>query len=77
MGTIRLWQSQTNKVLFKDQFDDEEVLDVFRRHPVVMRNSFGRWLVLAGPLYIPILRLYLPQMTPPSTPPWVLFTAVP
>lgn len=25
---------------FEDQFDDEEVLFVFRKHPVVMRRGF-------------------------------------
>jgi signal transduction histidine kinase len=39
---------------FEDQFDDEEVLMVFRHHPIVMRkglilSSIG---VLIGPLYI-------------------------
>ncbi len=33
---------------FKDQFDDEEVLYVFRRHPVVMRK--GLVLASLGPL---------------------------
>lgn len=38
---------------FADQFDDEEVLYVFRKHPIVMRKGLiigmGAWLV--GPLY--------------------------
>lgn len=33
---------------FKDQFDDEEVLLVFRKHPVVMRK--GLVLAMLGPL---------------------------
>ena len=33
---------------FEDQFDDEEVLFVFRRHPIVMRK--GLILGLLGPL---------------------------
>lgn len=33
---------------FKDQFDDEEVLMVFRKHPVVMRK--GLILAMLGPL---------------------------
>ncbi|MEK7599443.1 MAG: PH domain-containing protein [Patescibacteria group bacterium] len=33
---------------FKDQFDDEEVLFVFRRHPIVMRK--GLVLGMLGPL---------------------------
>lgn len=31
--------SQTSKKYFDDQFDDEEVLYVFRKHPVVMRRG--------------------------------------
>ncbi|MGH7241338.1 MAG: PH domain-containing protein, partial [Candidatus Saccharimonadales bacterium] len=44
---------------FKDQFDDEEVLYVFRKHPIVMRKGLifgmGSWII--GPVYciIPIL----------------------
>ncbi len=38
---------------FADQFDDEEVLFVFRKHPVVMRKgliiAMAMWLV--GPVY--------------------------
>lgn len=33
---------------FDDQFDDEEVLDVFRKHPIVMRK--GLVLGMLGPL---------------------------
>lgn len=45
--------SEAPKKYFKDQFDDEEVLYVFRKHPIVMRkglivSSIG---ILAGPLY--------------------------
>lgn len=41
-------KSKTHEKYFDDQFDDEEVLYVFRRHPVVMRRGlvFG----LLGPL---------------------------
>ncbi|HWT56178.1 MAG TPA: PH domain-containing protein [Candidatus Microsaccharimonas sp.] len=44
---------------FKDQFDDEAVLFVFRKHPIVMRKGLifgmGSWII--GPVYciIPIL----------------------
>lgn len=38
---------------FADQFDDEDVLYVFRRHPIVMRKGLiygmGAWLL--GPIY--------------------------
>ena len=41
--------SETQKVkYFADQFDDEEVLYVFHRHPVVMRK--GLVLAMFGPL---------------------------
>jgi uncharacterized membrane protein YdbT with pleckstrin-like domain len=42
---------------FEDQFDDEEVLFVFRKHPIVMRKGLilgmSAWLI--GPLYTLIL----------------------
>jgi len=42
---------------FPDQFDDETVLFVFRKHPIVMRKGLvfgmGAWLI--GPLYTLIL----------------------
>lgn len=31
--------AQENKKLFRDQYDDEEVLYAFRKHPVVMRRG--------------------------------------
>jgi hypothetical protein len=39
---------------FEDQFDDEEVLFVFHRHPVVMRKGIvvGSVGMLAGPIYV-------------------------
>lgn len=39
---------------FADQFDDEEVLYVFRKHPIVMRKGIIFWALgmVAGPLYI-------------------------
>ena len=54
---------------FKDQFDDEEVLLVFRKHPVVMRKglviaSIG---MLVGPVYVLALT-YLKPDNPPSIP---------
>jgi hypothetical protein len=45
----------TDKVkYFADQFDDEEVLYVFRKHPIVMRKGIIWWAfgMLAGPLYV-------------------------
>lgn len=42
---------------FADQFDDEEVLFVFRRHPIVMRKGIiiGSAGILAGPVYTLLL----------------------
>lgn len=42
---------------FDDQFDDEEVLFVFRKHPIVMRKGliFGLGAWLLGPLYTLLL----------------------
>jgi len=48
---------QTAQKYFEDQFDDEEVLFVFRKHPIVMR--VGLVLALLGPLIgvLPSLKL--------------------
>ncbi len=52
---------------FESQFDDEEVLFVFRRHPLVMRKgliiSLSSWLI--GPVIILILTYIMPN-NPPS-----------
>ncbi|HLC91527.1 MAG TPA: PH domain-containing protein [Candidatus Saccharimonadales bacterium] len=42
---------------FDDQFDDENVLFVFRKHPIVMRKGLLLWAVgvLVGPIYTLIL----------------------
>jgi hypothetical protein len=52
---------------FKEQFHDEEVLLVFRKHPVVMRKGLvvGSFGMLIGPLYILALT-YLKPNNPPS-----------
>lgn len=44
---------------FADQFDDETVLYVFRKHPIVMRKGIVLWAagMLAGPLYIMALTI--------------------
>ena len=49
-------EKQTQKY-FEDQFDDEEVLYVFRKHPIVMRKGIILWAfaMLAGPLYTVLL----------------------
>jgi len=52
---------------FPDQFDDEEVLYVFRKHPIVMRKGlvFGSFGLLVGPLYTLILT-YVHFSSPPT-----------
>jgi uncharacterized membrane protein YdbT with pleckstrin-like domain len=39
---------------FADQFDDETVLYVFRKHPIVMRKGIILWALgmLSGPIYV-------------------------
>ncbi len=53
--------------LFKEQFDDEEVLLVFRKHPVVMRKGLiiASIALLVGPLYTLVLT-YVHTSNPPS-----------
>ena len=53
---------------FPDQFDDEEVLYVFRKHPIVMRRGiiWGGLGLLAGPLYTLILTYVRPPDQIPS-----------
>lgn len=52
---------------FEDQFDDEEVLYVFRKHPIVMRYGLilGSLGLLAGPLYTLVLT-YIHSVNPPT-----------
>jgi len=52
---------------FEGQFDDEEVLYVFHKHPIVMRRGliFGSAAMLAGPLYVLALTFLHPD-NPPS-----------
>jgi len=52
---------------FEDQFDDEEVKYVFRRHPIVMRKGlvWGSFGLLVGPLYTLILT-YTQVDNPPT-----------
>ena len=65
-------QESTDKVAtkhkyFPDQFDDEEVLYVFRKHPIVMRKGliFASIGLLVGPLYTLILT-YTNTANPPT-----------
>ena len=54
-------------IYFPDQFDDEDVLYVFRKHPVVMRAGliWGSLGLLAGPLYTLVLT-YAHADNPPT-----------
>jgi hypothetical protein len=59
---------QSSKVkYFPDQFDSEEVLYVFRKHPIVMRKGlvWGSLGLLVGPLYTLILT-YAHSSSPPT-----------
>ncbi|HEY1064305.1 MAG TPA: PH domain-containing protein [Candidatus Saccharimonadales bacterium] len=51
---------------FADQFDDEEVLFVFRKHPIVMRRGIILWAIgiLLGPLYVLITAYAQPDRVP-------------
>ncbi len=51
---------------FEDQFDDEEVLYVFRKHPVVMRKGLiiGMVAWLVGPVYTLALTYLRPDAMP-------------
>lgn len=58
---------ESRKKHFKEQFDDEETLLVFRKHPIVMRKglilaAFG---ILVGPLYT-LLLTYINKDNPPG-----------
>jgi len=52
---------------FSDQFDDEEVLYVFRKHPVVMRKGlvYGSFGLLVGPV-ITLVLTFMHKSNPPS-----------
>lgn len=51
---------------FDDQFDDEDVKYVFRRHPIVMRKGliWGSLGLLVGPLYTLVLTYAQPDNPP-------------
>lgn len=56
-----------NKKHFNEQFDDEEVLLVFKKHPIVMRKGliFASFGMLVGPVYTLILT-YVDKTNPPT-----------
>lgn len=57
----------TKHKYFDDQFDDEDVLYVFRKHPIVMRKGlvFGMASWLIGPLIVFAL-IYIRPNNPPT-----------
>ena len=61
---------KTHQKYFDDQFDDEEVLFVFHKHPIVMRRGLiiGMVAWLIGPVYTLIL-----TYTQPTHPPSLVF----
>jgi hypothetical protein len=60
---------RTQPKYFDDQFDDEEVLFVFRKHPIVMRKGLiiASIAVLVGPLYTLALTYLKPDSAPTLT----------
>jgi hypothetical protein len=60
-------ETEAKHKYFPDQFDDEEVLFVFRKHPIVMRRGlvWGSLGLLVGPLYTLILT-YVHTSNPPT-----------
>ncbi|HET9850259.1 MAG TPA: hypothetical protein VFP35_01395 [Candidatus Saccharimonadales bacterium] len=58
---------KAQKKHFKEQFEDEDVLLVFRKHPIVMRKGliFGSLGLLLGPIITLILTFARPS-NPPS-----------
>jgi hypothetical protein len=62
-------KEKSAKKYFDDQFDDEDVLFVFRKHPIVMRKGLiigmAAWLI--GPLYTLILTYTSPDSLPTMT----------
>ena len=67
-------KSQLPHKYFEDQFDDEEVLFVFRKHPIVMRKGLiiGLTAWLVGPLYTLILT-YIYAANPEKMPSMTFF----
>jgi len=59
-------QAKQKKKHFREQFEEEEVLLVFRKHPVVMRKGLiiGLLGLLIGPLYTLILTYANPNNPP-------------
>ncbi|HEY5442700.1 MAG TPA: PH domain-containing protein [Candidatus Saccharimonadales bacterium] len=62
-------EEQTTTKYFEDQFDDEEVLFVFRHHPIIMRKGLiiGMVAWLIGPVYTLALTYIHPQNPPNLT----------
>jgi len=58
--------SKNAKKQFRDQYDNEEVLLVFRKHPVMMRKGLiiSALGLLAVPLYVLAISYIKPELTP-------------
>jgi len=54
---------------FKEQFDDEDVKLVFRKHPIVMRKGLvlAMAALMVGPLYTLALTYWRPESSPTMT----------
>ncbi len=59
--------SEQKRKHFKEQFEDEETLLVFRKHPIVMRKGLilASFAMLIGPLYTLVLT-YVDHSNPPT-----------
>ena len=64
-----LKKEKTPNKHFDDQFEDEDVLFVFRKHPLIMRKGIilGMVCMLIGPLYTLILTYARPENIPSMT----------
>lgn len=62
-------KEQKPKKHFDDQFEDEDVLFVFRKHPLIMRKGviIGMCFMLIGPVYTLILTYARPDSSPSMT----------
>ena len=62
-------KEQAKNKHFDDQFDDEDVLFVFRKHPLIMRKGviIGMLFMLIGPLYTLIMTYARPDNSPSMT----------
>ncbi|MDQ3159290.1 MAG: PH domain-containing protein [bacterium] len=62
-------EAEAKRKSFKDQYEDEDVLFLFRKHPIAMRKGLiiGAFALLVGPL-ITLGLTYARPLDPPSVP---------